>query len=588
MTVEFSAMERAYALIWGYRFDIAVSAMAAMAATLFDWQGKTFRLVSGLLLAGIVILQLSDILYFANSGRHIGYEIRDLMNDAGSLFFTAWGQQKAFTLMTLLMFPIMLLGFYKIPGRWLHTIRADRFWLFKKGLLIFLSAFLIRGLFAPIPLTPWQAIEIGNEKLATIAMNGAYGALYSLLNRKGQLQPRSVGEQDEGSIASAFAEIYDDQAVLQRAPQATNVVFLFLESWNANNMQPYGYARQTTPFFDSILQKSLRPKAGIAGGIRTTEGMFSILASYQNPLGASVAKTQLQDHPYKTIVHLLTEHHYSSAFFQGTSKETSGTGAFAQKLGFKQSYGKADVVERQYENNDWGVYDQDLYRFVLSTLDDMKPPFVIGVNGATTHDDKLPEGIQPQNFAKDDALNRRLNALHFSDAALKGFMAAVEKRFPDTLFVLLADHSNRVVVSRFERFLIPFAIYGKGVQARYVDTYASQRDVAPTVVDILLGDYQKWLPNATGKSLLSSQHLAADYYHNGVLGWVEGRAAIEYIAPTERLDCYDVSSFKPQPVVCQALHERLKARAIAFTSVSQTLLFAGNTQAFRRYRVTDH
>ena len=581
---EFSLIERCFAIIWGYRFDIAASAMLALLATLFDWHSKTLRLVAAVLLAAMVVLQLSDMLYFADSNRHIGYEIRDTINDASSLFLVAWGQQRGLTILTLLLFPTMVFAFASIPGRWLREIKFDRLFIPKKIVLLLLSAFFIRGLLGAIPLTPWQAIEIGNEKLATLAINGSYGALYSLFSSKGNIQQRYIGQADRAGIKQAFAEIYADGRPPAHQPHHANVVFLFLESWNASNMQPYGFAQQTTPYFDAILKQSLRPKAAIAGGLRTTEGMFTTLASFQNPLGATVAKTQLQDKAYQTIVDLLTEQGYSSAFFQGTTKETSGTGAFAQKLGFQQSFGKQDVQERQFETNDWGVYDQDLYRFVLSTIENLEQPFIIGVNGATTHDDKLPEGVPIQEFSASEAQNKRLNALNFSDKALGAFVKAVEKRFPDTIFVLLADHTKGVTSSHFERFMVPFAIYGNGVKPRYVNAYVSQRDVAPTLLDILLGDYKKRMPNATGKSLLNGEHFYADYYHNGVLGWVEGMVAVEYTPAADKLECYDVSIFAPLKIQCQSNHEKLKSHATVFSSLSQELLFEGRVLDFHLYR----
>ncbi len=582
--VEFSLQERVYAIAWGYRFDLAVSAMAALLATLFDWHAKTMRIAAGLLLTSMIVLVLADMLYFQNSGRHVGYEILDTFNDAHSLFLNAWGQQKLITLLMLIGFPLLVLGFYKLPGGWLEPIDLNRFYLPKKILLVLMSAFFIRGLLAPIPLTPWQAIDIGDEKLAAIAMNGSYSALYSLLNGGGKLHQRFFSEQDNHKTAQALVALYADKPQRVVAQGDVNIVFLLLESWNANNMQPYGYTAQTTPYFDSLLQRSLRPKAGIADGIRTTEGMFAILTSFQNPLGASVAKSQLQDQSYQTIINVLTERGYSSAFFQGTAKETSGTGAFALKLGFAQSYGKDDVIERQYETNDWGVYDQDLYRFVLSKVKQLKPPFVVGINGATTHDDKLPAGLLMQRFSENEARNKRLNALHFSDQALESFVGEMQKNYPNTIFVLMADHSNWVVGSRFEHFLIPFAIYGSGIKPQYIDAFVSQRDVAPTIADIVFGQYEQLLPNASGKSLFSNQRFFADYYHNGVLGWVEDQAAIEYIPQTDHLACYDVSNYTPKNVSCEAVHEQLKNHAISFAGVSQDLLFQGKVSEFHLYR----
>jgi phosphoglycerol transferase MdoB-like AlkP superfamily enzyme len=396
---------------------------------------------------------------------------------------------------------------------------------------------------------------------------------------------RTVGHPDDAAIEAAFARLYDDNdAPYTFTPKRRNVVLFFLESWSGVNLAPYGAAEETTPFYDSILPRSLRPVAAIAGGHRTTEGMFAALVSFQNPLGRSVAKTRLQSFGYDTLIDLFNARGYRSAFFQGTARETSGTGAFAQALGFTESYGKEDVTRRRYGTNSWGVYDQDLYAFVLDTLEGSEKPFIIGINGATTHDNKLPEGVAMRRFSDDPRENGILNALRFADAALGEFVRAVEAKWPDTLFVFFADHCGGVASGTFGNYMIPLAFYGRGIPARRVDAIVSQRDIAPTVVDLVLGDYKQLAPDFSGKSLVTDTHFFADYYHNGTLGWVEGKHAVEYIPDADRTECYELASLRPRPVPCPPELTDLTARAVAFTALSQQLLFEGKTTQFHKWR----
>lgn len=573
-----------YAVAWGYRFDFAAAAIVALTATLLQFNRKLQYAAAALLPAALVMLQLSDVLYFEDASRHIGYEITDVFNDAGGLFMTALSQNTLFTLAALLLFPLLVWGFYRLAQRRLGPVAADRYYLPKTLLLVGLSVFFIRGMFAHIPLTPWQSSQIGDGRLAMLALNGSYNALFSLFNAKGNITPRRIGALEPAQITRAFSEIYNDGSVAANTAARPNVVLFFLESWSAANMQPYGGPARTTPFYDGILSQSLRPKAAIAGGHRTTEGMFAALVSYQNPLGGTIAKTQLQNFRYRSLIDLFNEHGYRSLFFQGTAKETSGTGALAQALGFQESYGKEDVVQRYYGTNYWGVYDQDLYTFALQKLGENDRPFVIGINGATTHDDKLPEGIKKIRFVDDEKANNRLNALHFADAALGSFVNAVKQRYPNTLFVFFADHCGGALNGNFENYMIPLAFYGAGAPARYLHRYVSQRDIAPTVVDLVFGDYKRLMPDFSGKSLLSDRHFFADYYRNGVLGWVEGMTAVEYAPDAGTLRCYDVSRFTSRPKECTDTADTFKARDLAFTDVSQRLLFAGETGRFRAYR----
>jgi len=584
--LSFTMGESLYAIVWGYKFDFASSAVVAFLATLFDFNRRAFAMVTSLLLVSVFFMQVGDILYFNESSRHIGYEITDTLTDANSLFMTAYSQHKLFTILALLMGLIL----FVLSFKWFlksSPIEVNRFYILKKFSLILLTVFFIRGMTQHIPLNPWQANQIGDSKLAMLSLNSVYNVVYVLSNSKKKLQPIALPIVEEKVIENAFKELYTDKKkmTIQSFKEKPNVVFLFLESWSAVNMKSYGYEHETTPFFDALLKKSVHPKAMMAGGHRTTEGVFATLTSLQNPLGKSVAKTNLQSFKYNSIVDMLVEKSgYGSAFFQGSAKETSGTGSLAQALGFKESYGKRDVVKRVYEENYWGVHDPDLYNFTLEKVEQMGEPFVIGINGVTTHDNKIPKKISSIKIVEDEQKNRELNALHFSDKALGDFMKQVEEKYPNTLFVLFADHCGGVKGSSFENYLIPFALYHKDLAPKFYDAFLSQRDIAPMVYDLVEGDYHESNLSFSGKSLFSDSKYFADYYHNGVLGWVENSKILELNLATQKSRCYEIKKFKALESKCQEDIMPFKNRALSFTKTSQELLFRGETEAFKNYR----
>ena len=461
--------------------------------------------------------------------------------------------------------------------------------MFKKLLLVILTLFFVRGMTQSIPLNPWQSNQIGDSKLATLSINGTYNTIYSLMNKSKELKPLQLPKLDENTEKETLKKLYQSKYT----PYSTNlkqpnVVIFFLESWSGVNMKSYGFNKSNiipTPFFDEILKDSIRPKAMIAGGHRTTEGIFSSLCSYQNPLGKTIAKTQLQDYTYPSLIDILVQNGYQSTFFQGSSKETSGTGSFVQSIGFQESYGKNDVLIRAYEENYWGVHDPDLYNFTLEKITTMKKPFVIGINGATTHDDKIPKGIEKIDFVKDEKFNNQLNALHFSDIALKNFVQTIQKKYPNTIFVFVADHCGGVKGSNFENYMIPFALYNKDLQPKYYDVYLSQRDLAPTVLDAVFGNYKNYTKDFSGKSLLSDSEFFADYYHNGILGWIRQNNAIEINIATQDTKCYDISDFKDKEITCtNTMLPNLKNEILSFTNISQKLLFNGKVNLLQTYK----
>ncbi len=458
-----------------------------------------------------------------------------------------------------------------------------RIYFLKKVFILALTVFFVRGMAQHIPLNPYQASQLGNSAFASIALNASYNALYT--NARGDKNLRQARRYAVENEKESVRQLYKNEGAYGKKQNGSpNIVLFFLESWSAMHLKSYGGKYDVTPNFEALLKQSVRPRGMIANGHRTPEGIFATLVSFQNPLGGTVAQNRLQSFQYVSLIDVLHERKkYSSAFFQGTNKETIGVGSLAQSLGFQYSYGKYDVRKRIYEKTKWGVQDKDLYNFAFEKIQEMKKPFVIGINGATTHDIVLPKQVDVIHFVDDNTLNARLNTFYYSDKWMYEFVQKVQRLYPDTLFVFLADHCGAVVSgSNFLNYLVPFAIYSQNLEPLYIDEFVSQRDIAPTLVDLVVGDYRKIAPAFSGKSMVRKNTFFADYYHNGVLGGVKNRIAVEEIG--DNMQCYDVSGFRPQAVQCQPDAKEFMNQLKSFTNISQELLFGGKTVDFQHYR----
>ena len=538
--------EALLAVLKGYKFDFATSAFIAFIATIFDFNRKAFICISSFLISFIFIFQISDILYFMDSSRHIGYEILDVFVDAKSLLQTVFSKYYELFIPSLIAAITLFFVLIKFFDKFAQSVKVNITFFLSKLAVVALTIFFIRGMFQHIPLNPWQSNQIGDSKLAKYLLNGTYNAVYSAINNKKKLKPYSFKHPLKIDLSNLYSE-NSSSLNLPIVKSRPNIVFFFLESWSGALLKPYGGKYETTPNFDKLLKESIRSKFMVASGHRTTEGMFAVLTSYPNPLDKTIAKTQLQNYNYISIIDILNSLGYSSAFFQGTSKETSGTGSLAQNLGFKKSYGKRDVKTKIYETNYWGVHDVDLYNFVLEKLKNpLKEPFVIGINGATTHDNKIPKAIKPIHFTDNEALNRDLNALHFSDYALGKFIKEVKEKYPNTVFVMFADHCGGNVHGSLKNYLIPFAIYSPLIEPKYYDVVLSQRDIAPTMLDLTAGNYKKLAPNFTGKSLISDKSFFADYFYSGTLGWIEKGNLIEINLANNQHKCFAINNFSKE------------------------------------------
>jgi len=395
LTEPLAAGEILHALLWGLRYDAAIAAMLAFVAMALGYLAFRLSFSSfatamrrSVYLAAMALIALhgADLLYFGEAGRHMGYELRDAYTSGGELLASALATYTGPVLLQLmLMFPALWLvkralsddpgGDHNRSG-WRRLMPE-----LQLGVAIVLTGIIGRGGIQGVPLEPLHAQRLGDARQAAVALNGAYNALFSSATPYSteRVMKEEPGPADWKTVRKLYA---DNAAPSTSAPRESNVVFVFLESWSAAFVSSYGYDLPTTPVFDELRRKGLSTGAMLAGGRRTTEGMFASLCSAQNPLGNTVAQGQLQNYPYHCVPHLLRDAGYETAFFQGTVSGTSGTGAFAQLLGFERSYGKEhmDLDSLRYERNSWGVHDPDLYDFTLEKMAAMSQPFLVGIN----------------------------------------------------------------------------------------------------------------------------------------------------------------------------------------------------------------
>lgn len=585
---EFNFSQLTYAIFWGYKYDFAASAFIALLVSFFDLNKKLFATLGSIGIISVFLTQIGDILYFADSSRHVGYEVVDILLEANSLFMTALSQHFLITIMAIVVAILLFILFYKL-FQTITVSKLNKYYFLKSFFVLLISVFFIRGMFQHIPLHPWQANEIGNTQLASVSLNSIYNIVYTLANKGKKLEPIKLPKIGQNDIQLAMQTIYKPvepiaTPILNNKP---NIVMLFMESWSAKFMSAYGYQYPTTPYFDKLLEKSIRPRGMVAGGHRTTEGIFTALTSFQNPLGQTIAKTQLQNYKYDSIIYLLNKAGYQSAFFQGTAKDTSGTGSLVNYLGFKQSFGKRDIKERIYDENYWGVQDTDLYNFISRKLDskEIKEPFVIGLNNASTHDSVTPPNFKRSHFSNNADINEKLNTLNYSDQELAVFINNIEEKYPNTVFIILADHCGGSLTDNLDNYLIPFAIYSKDLKAKYYDVVLSQRDIAPTIYDLVFENNSEEKKNFTGKSLFNENNeFNTDYFHSGVLGWIEENNVVEISINSTKSKCFTLNGLSKEKTSCNDLHKDMKKRALSFTTVSQKLLFEGKTQEFYKYK----
>ena len=288
-----------------------------------------------------------------------------------------------------------------------------------------------------------------------------------------------------------------------------NVVLISVESLSAEFMAAYGNTEGITPFLDSLAQKSIFLTNLYATGNRTVRGLEALTLCLPPTPGESIVKRKDNKNKF-TTGSVFKSKGYSVKYLYG------GYSYFDNMKDFFAGNGY-DIIDRDNFTpeeitfaNIWGVSDEDMARKAIKEMNAQaktgKPFFNHWMTVSNHRPFTYPEGrIDIPGTAKS-----RQGGVKYTDYALKLFfeLAKKESWFKDTVFVIVADHcassAGRTELP-LDRYRIPCLIYADFLEAKRVDTLASQIDVMPTVMGLLNFSYE---------SKFLGQDIFSGFYYN--------------------------------------------------------------------------
>ncbi len=288
-----------------------------------------------------------------------------------------------------------------------------------------------------------------------------------------------------------------------------NVIFLCLESFNADFLQHFGNKQGLTPNLDKLLANSISFENMYATGTRTVRGMEAIILSVPPSPGRSIVKRKNNSNMYN-IGDIFKEKGYSRTFFYG------GDGYFDNMNNFFGSNG-FDIVDRgrgylfgdsftakrtkikdsdiQFENA-WGVCDEDIYDQVIREADkkhrEGQKPFFNFIMTTSNH----RPYTYPENKIDIPSGSGRAGAVKYTDYAIGKFLEKIKKKpwFKNTIVAIMADHCASSA-GKWElnvgKHHIPAIVYNLPNQKPLkLKKQASQVDFFPTIFGYLGWSYE--------------------------------------------------------------------------------------------------
>ena len=293
-----------------------------------------------------------------------------------------------------------------------------------------------------------------------------------------------------------------------------NVVIFILESFSKEYSGAFNKNTTIkdfvsyTPFFDSLATQSLIATNAFANGRQSIHGMSSILA------GIPTLKDAFTSSPYsnqkiQSVVSVANDMGYDTSFFHGAPNGSMGFMGFGNILGFKHYYGKTEYNNDADFDGIWGIWDEPFFQYFAKMLNTKKSPFLATMFSVSSHHPfKVPEKYAGK-FKKGPLEIHE--PVGYTDYALKQFFETAKKMpwYQNTIFVMVADHTNQVAYPEYEkamnRFAVPILFYAPNQKYNLkgeISTPTQQMDIYPTLADLM--GYNRKI-RSWGRSLVSDK-----------------------------------------------------------------------------------
>jgi phosphoglycerol transferase MdoB-like AlkP superfamily enzyme len=294
------------------------------------------------------------------------------------------------------------------------------------------------------------------------------------------------------------------------------------------------------PFIDSLVSKSVTYEYSYANGRISMDAMPSILSGMPMMV-ESIFLTPASLNDVDGISSILDREGYSTAFFHGGHNISMGFSAYAHSIGYKQYYGLDEYCQSpKYGGMDdfdgkWAIWDEPFLQFTLDNIGEMKQPFLATVFTASSHHPyNVPE--QYRDSLKDEGGQPIHKCVRYTDMALRRFFerASYEPWYQNTIFVLVADHTNQsshdVYKTDLGLYSIPIIFFTPDGSLQPLHDEAAivqQTDITPTLLH-LLGYNKPYV--AFGEDLLATEggDTWAFNYNAGVYQLVRGDLLLQF------------------------------------------------------------
>lgn len=529
----------------GIRFDLATlviwigpfALLLSFAASLsvlrgirrrYRWMNRLFFHAQWIWLLCLHLVSAASTYNYSVNGKHLGWEFAAYFRDLPMLLAGSFTRDPVLTSLLALFIPVWIgLGLF-IDLRWNQRIEAvtpsiERpapFILFSPLIVTALAVLFFRGGLQENPLRPGDAMRESSPFLNHLKITGAYMIAHDLSDRSDfrvyypreeniacvqrmlddgrpfpdpdypllrYMEPRKI-------IPGRFSTVVANPSSDERSQRQPNFIILLMESWSAKFLAPRGYEAEVAPNFNRLIDQGVYFENFYASGGRSANGIFAILTGIPDRAGRTILRSSRIFNRFGSLPFLLKRKGYQTLFVHGGDLHFDNLNTGLPHLGFDHLVGMKEMEESGLYSRRWtmGFHDEDMYDMLLRKIDELyssapdRPFFAMAFTSNNHH----PYGLPDPSFAifpDSDPEAAFKNSYHYSDHALGKWIDRVRTKpyFPDTIIVIVADHSHHANLDYLQDREIPLLVYAPSFfRPERRRDIAGQLDLLPTVLSL--------------------------------------------------------------------------------------------------------
>jgi phosphoglycerol transferase MdoB-like AlkP superfamily enzyme len=263
----------------------------------------------------------------------------------------------------------------------------------------------------------------------------------------------------------------------------------------------------------------------LPNGMSTISGVMGIVTGFTDANLYLTTMPEAYKEPYSTaIAPQMKKLGYRAKFWYAGPSSWERVKDFSLAQGFDDFYGSGDFEGAT--GNVWGWDDEYLYDAVLKGVKTAEPSFNIVLN-VSNHspftvdldkagfDREAVTAQLPDSVKNDQELVKQLGHFWYADKMLAEFVARAKEKYPDSVFIIVGDHADRMNIDKtptmYERYGIPFVVTGKGISKESLPAgvAGSHIDVMPTLLELIAP--KSFTYYSVGNSLTKGNAFGANY-----------------------------------------------------------------------------